>query len=228
MKKWLAEILSEVKKFDLEVLTIILYSCFILLFSIYLKRTKIFFANEPFLEKLLITGFIYLTSPFLHMVLFKNKPKDYGISLGKIKIWIKDLAFFFCIMLIVLILAFKFSNLGSFYPLYKKAGKNWNFFITYELIQLFHMFAWEFFFRGFMLFGLAKKIDYRIAILTQTIPFALLHYRKPPLEAYGSILAGFFLGIMGIRAHSFIPCAMLHFLVALTGDILGIFLTLKS
>jgi membrane protease YdiL (CAAX protease family) len=83
------------------------------------------------------------------------------------------------------------------------------------------MFSWEFFFRGFMLFGLAKKMDNRLAILIQTIPFALMHYRKPPLEAYGSIFAGIFLGIIAIRARSFLPSAILHFLVALSADIIG-------
>lgn len=91
----------------------------------------------------------------------------------------------------------------------------------YQAVQLFHMFTWEFFFRGYMLFGLEKKLG-RASILVQAIPFAIMHYRKPPLEAYGSIFAGIFLGIIALRARSFLPCALLHFGVALTADIIGI------
>ena len=74
-----------------------------------------------------------------------------------------------------------------------------------------------------MLFGLEKKLG-RVSVLIQAIPFAIMHYRKPQLEAYGSIFAGIFLGIIGLRARSFLPCAILHFLVALTADVIGILL----
>ncbi|MGB9721748.1 MAG: CPBP family intramembrane glutamic endopeptidase [bacterium] len=222
MKKWVDEIIVEIKKFDLEVLVIICYSCFVLLFSLYLKRTRIFFPNEPFFEKLLVLGIIYGFSPIIPMYLFKNKPKDYGFAFGNFRIWIKDIIIIFCIMMPILLVAFKFTNFKNVYPLSYTARRGLNELLVYELTHLCYMFGWEFFYRGFMLFGLSKKIDYRIAILIQTIPFALLHYRKPPLEAYGSIIAGIFLGIIAIRGKSFLPCAILHFSIALIADILGL------
>lgn len=222
MKKWAIEIISEIKKFDLETLIIICYACFILLFSLYLKRTRIFFNNEPFYERLIIQGIIYFMSPLVIMVLFKNRPADYGIRLGNLKIWLKDLIILLLIMLPILFITFKFTNFKSVYPLSINARKGINNFIIYQIAQLIYMFGWEFFYRGFMLFGLSKKIDTRLAILIQTIPFAIMHYRKPPLEAYGSIITGIFLGIIAIRGRSFLPCAILHFLVALAADILGL------
>ncbi len=197
------------------------YSSFILLFSLYLKRTRIFFPDESFFEKLIVQALIYGISPFILMLFLKNKPEDYGIKIGDYRIWIKDLVFIFCIMLIILLFTFKFTNFKSIYPLSFTARKGFNYFFIYQIIQLFYMSSWEFFFRGFMLFGLAKKMDNKLAILIQTIPFALMHYRKPPLEAYGSIFAGIFLGIMAIRGRSFLPCAIIHFLVALSADIFG-------
>jgi len=178
--------------------------------------------KEPFLERLLVQGILYGFSPVLPMLLFRNKPGNYGITIGEPKIWIKDLLFFYIIMLIVLVITFKFTNFKSFYPLYRKAGAGMHYFLIYQAIQLVHMFGWEFFFRGFMLFGLSKKMNPRIAILIQTIPFALMHYRKPYLEAYGSIFAGVFQGVIAVRGKSFLPCAILHFLVAFTADVLGI------
>jgi len=222
LKNYIKEIIAEIKKFELETLVIITYSSFILLFSVYIRRTRIFFPTEPFFEKLLVLGIIYGFSPIVPMFLFKNKPADYGIDIGNFKVWIKDLVIFLWIMLIILLIVFKFTRFKSTYPLSLTARLGLRNFFIYEAVQLFHMMGWEFFFRGFMLFGLAKKIDKNLAILIQTIPFAILHYRKPPLEAYGSIFAGIFLGIIAIRGKSFLPCAILHFLVALFADILGI------
>ncbi|MEO0126991.1 MAG: CPBP family intramembrane glutamic endopeptidase [candidate division WOR-3 bacterium] len=222
MKNWINEIIAELKKFDLEVLVIICYSTFVLLFSLYLKRTRIFFPNESFFEKMLVLGIMYGTSPVIPMLLFKNKPKDYGIRIGDYKVWAKDILLILCIMIPIVLIAFKFTNFKSVYPLSHTARRGINNLLIYEFVHLCYMFGWELFFRGFMLFGLSKKIDHRLAILIQTIPFALLHYRKPPLEAYGSIIAGIFLGIIAIRGKSFLPCAILHFSVALIADILGL------
>ncbi|HEX7319739.1 MAG TPA: CPBP family intramembrane glutamic endopeptidase [bacterium] len=212
---------AELRKFDPEPALIIVYSTFVLLYSLYFGRTRIFLPGEPFLEKLLVMGILYGFSPVILMLIFHRKPADYGISIGIPRIWLKDIGFLLLIMLVILVVSFKFTGFKTFYPLYKRAGHDFNQFLIYEAIQLFHMFAWEFFFRGFMLFGLSKKMDPRLAILIQTIPFAMMHFRKPPLEAYGSIFAGVFQGVVAVRGRSFLPCAILHFSVALAADVLG-------
>jgi hypothetical protein len=98
-----------------------------------------------------------------------------------------------------------------------------SYFLFLQLAQLWYMLTWEFFFRGFMLFGLEPSFG-RMSVLVQAIPFALVHFKKPQLEAYGSIFAGIFLGMIGLRARSFLPCVLLHYMVLLTADILGILL----
>lgn len=222
MKNWIKEIISEIKKFDLEVLVIICYSTFVLLFSLFLKRTKFFFPNESFFEKMIVLGIIYGISPIIPMILFKNRPQDYGLRIGDFRVWVKDILIILCIMIPVLLISFAFTNFKTVYPLSHTARRGLNNLLVYEFVHLCYMFGWEFFFRGFMLFGLSKKVDHRLAILIQTIPFALMHYRKPPLEAYGSIIAGIFLGIIAIRGKSFLPCAILHFSIAFLGDMLGL------
>lgn len=217
----LREYLKEIKQLDLETAIIIVYSTFILLLGIYLRRIHLFLPRQVFLDRLIFLGILYTVSPFLLFFIFNYKPKDFGISLGHIKKWAKETLVLYLIMVVILFLAFKFTNLKSVYPLYRRAAKGTDVFLIYQVIKLFHMFSWEFFFRGFMLFSLEKKVG-KVSILIQTIPFAIMHYRKPQLEAYGSIFAGIFLGILGVRARSFLPCALLHFIVALTADLLGI------
>jgi hypothetical protein len=211
----------EIKQFDLKALIIIVWSTFLLLFTIYLRRITLFFPDHRFLDRLILSGIIYVIGPFILLVVFKYRPKDFGIQLGNIRQWIKEMLIFFAIMVVILVIAFKFTNLKNVYPLFREARVNVSYFFIYEGVQLFHMFTWEFFFRGFMLFGLEKKYG-KLAILIQTIPFAIMHFRKPALEAYGSIFAGIFQGTLGLRSRSFIPCALLHFLVALAADVLGI------
>ena len=217
------EFWNEIKKFDIKALVIIIVSTFLLLFTIYFRRATLFFPEHRFLDRLVISGAIYLIGPLLLLPLFKYRPKDFGIQFGNVRQWIKEMLVFFGIMDVILVIAFKFTNLKHVYPLFRPARTNITYFLLYQGIQLFHMIAWEFFFRGFMLFGLEKKYG-RLAILIQTIPFAIMHFRKPALEAYGSIFAGIFQGTLGLRSRSFIPCALLHFLVALAADIIGILL----
>lgn len=219
----LRDYLDEFKKIDLEAATIIIYSTLVLLFVLFLRRTHFILPGEAFLERLIIVGLIYVISPLLLLLLFKRTPKDFGINLGNPKQWMKEVFFFYAIFLIILIIAFKFTNLKTVYPLYRKAAHGMSYFFFYQLIQLWYMLGWEFFFRGFMLFGLEKTFG-RMSVVIQAIPFALWHFKKPKIEAYGAIFAGIFLGIIGLRARSFLPCVLLHYLIIVTADILGLIL----
>jgi len=223
MRRLLTDYLNELKKIDLETAVIIIYSSLILLFVYFLRRTHFILPRDIFLERLIVVGSIYVVTPFLLYFIFKHGPKDFGISLGKPRVWIKDVLFFYAIFLVILVVAFKFTNLKSVYPLYRRSTHGLSYFLFFELVQLWYMLGWEFFFRGFMLFGLERTFG-RMAVLVQAIPFAVAHFKKPQLEAYGAIFAGIFLGLIGLRARSFLPCFLLHYLILLTADILGILL----
>ena len=223
MRRLLTDYMAELKKIDLETMVIIVYSCLILLFVYFLRRTHFILPRDTFLERLIVVGTIYIVTPFLVYFIFKHSPKDFGISLGNPRVWIKDVLVFYAIFLVILVLAFKFTDLKGIYPLYRKSTRGVSYFLFFELIQLWYMLGWEFFFRGFMLFGLERKFG-RLAVLVQAIPFAVTHFKKPQLEAYGSVFAGIFLGLIGLRARSFLPCFLLHYLILLTADILGILL----
>lgn len=215
--------MTELKKFDLETVAIIIYSTSILLFVYFLPRTHFILPRETFLERLIVVGAIYVTTPFLIFFVFGHQPKDFGISIGDTKLWVREVVFFYVIFLVILVLAFKFTDLKNVYPLYRRSAQGMRYFLFFQLIQMWYMFGWEFFFRGFMLFGLERKFG-RTAVLIQAIPFAVAHFKKPQLEAYGAIFAGIFLGLIGLRARSFLPCFLLHFMIILTADILGILL----
>ncbi|UCD20004.1 MAG: CPBP family intramembrane metalloprotease [candidate division WOR-3 bacterium] len=223
MLKVLKAYLDEIAKIDRESALIIVYSTSILLFAMFMKRTHFLMPREVFLERLLVVGTLYGLSPFVLFLAFKRAPKDYGIGIGDPRSWLKDVIFLYLLFLVLLVIAFKFIGLKGVYPLSRRAGQSIGYFVIYQAVQLWYMVGWEFFFRGFMLFGLERKFG-RLSILIQAMAFGLAHFKKPQLEAYGAVIAGLFLGVLALRSRSFVPCIMLHYMVVLTADGLGIIL----
>lgn len=80
----------------------------------------------------------------------------------------------------------------------------------------------EFFFRGFLLFGLFPRIG-NLAILVSTIPYVMVHFAKPSSEAVGSIIAGILLCHMALRSGSIWGGFLLHWAVGMTMDALSIY-----
>ncbi|MCZ7687616.1 MAG: CPBP family intramembrane metalloprotease [Sandaracinaceae bacterium] len=109
---------------------------------------------------------------------------------------------------------------GSFpstYPRFAPAKHSMEMYLLYEGFYLVKWIAWEFFFRGFMLFGFARDFFQR-AVLMSTVPFVLMHFGKPEPEVLGALLAGLVLCFIALRSKSIWPGVLLHWLVASTMD----------
>jgi hypothetical protein len=77
------------------------------------------------------------------------------------------------------------------------------------LVMLWRAAVLEWFFRGFLLFGLLRKVG-SIAVLIQVIPFAMLFWGRPPLVFVAAWPVGLALGFVAWRCQSFLPCVALH------------------
>ncbi len=106
---------------------------------------------------------------------------------------------------------------SSYYPRLPQTEQDGRLFFAYEGYYLLKWIAWEFFFRGFMLFGFKKDFGTR-AVLISTIPFILMHFGKPEAEVFGSVAAGFVLCWIALRSNSIWPGVALHWLVATSLD----------
>jgi membrane protease YdiL (CAAX protease family) len=106
------------------------------------------------------------------------------------------------------------------YPHLSSAKSDWNTLFIYESGMLLYMFAWEFIWRGFMLFGLEKKFG-SYAVLMQMIPFVILHNGKPFLETFGAIFGGIALGILALRTRSIYYCVLTHIGVMFSIDLIS-------
>lgn len=169
----------------------------------------------------LFYGLSLFLIPLLTIPLLRDADK-FGMRLGKFRTWIIDVAAAWTVLLVLILIFCRSPDFLRFYPIYKPAAYAWKTFLLYQLCQLVYMFGWEFIFRGYMLFSTKKEIGIIPAVILQMLPFALLHVGKPELEVYGSVLAGLFLGMIAIRANSFIPCFILHFSVACTMDLFAV------
>lgn len=168
-------------------------------------------------------GFLMLVIPLILIPLvLKGKPSDYGFRLGDVKFGLKSSALFIVVMLPVLWIT---SGSESFAKTYPQGGpfvrENMSVLLYYELFVGFYMLAWEFFWRGYMLFGLKERFGY-YAIFIQMVPFFILHRGKPDIETFASIFAGLLLGAQAWRANSFIYCFLVHWAVMIFVDVISV------
>lgn len=91
----------------------------------------------------------------------------------------------------------------------------------WELAYLSQFVALEFFFRGFLVLGLSRPLG-RAAIWVAAVPYCMIHFHKPPLEAFAAIVAGLVLGEVAWRTRSILGGVIVHVGVAATMEWLAL------
>ena len=152
-------------------------------------------------------------------LIWRQRLRDYGLGLGKPAIWARYLLGYALVMIPLLLWASRFPSLRAFYPLIRWAGDSPGAFALSAAGWLVYFFAWEWFFRGFLLNLMARRYG-SIAIVVQTVPFVLMHFPKPEVEAFAAIIAGMALGVMAYRGKSMLGTWAIHWFVAIALDLL--------
>lgn len=96
---------------------------------------------------------------------------------------------------------------------------DWSRLAFHETVFAFYMFAWEWFFRGFLLNGLRRLFPAGAAVAIQAVLFCWLHWGKPMPEVYSSLAGGILLGAVALRYRSFLPCFLVHWGVSAANDL---------
>jgi len=154
--------------------------------------------------------------------IFRDKLSEYGWRITGTR---KHLPLYFTLYLLCLPFVYFASTQTGFlhqYPIYKNAALGGWHFWGYEAVYMLQFISVEAFFRGFILFGLARHFGY-YAILIMLIPYCMIHFGKPMPEALASIFAGALLGYLALRSGSFYLGVLLHAGVALTMDLLALY-----
>ncbi len=154
-------------------------------------------------------------------IFFKENLRDYGFTPGDKRAGLIITLGFLLIMLPVIWIVSSEPSFSLAYPLLASARYSWKIFVIYEAGLFIYLIAWEFIWRGFMLFGLKEKFGY-YAVLIQMIPFLILHNGKPPVEVFGAILGGLALGILAFRTNSIYYCVLTHAGVMFAVDLISI------
>ena len=170
-----------------------------------------------------VLGFVV---PALILVVgFRWTPRQAGLGLGD---WKLATGIALAYLPLVIVGTWVLSDGAAFqmqYPHFYGAKESWTIFLAYEALFLFYWIGWEYLWRGFVLFGTAPALGAPLAIVVQTVPFAILHAQKPAAEAYLSVLGGLALGALVWRCRSFWIAVPIHAAQMLALDL---FATLRA
>ena len=149
---------------------------------------------------------LYLVVPLVFIIfIFRENPREYGFTLGD---WKAGLGITLAgILLMAPVIWFLGKNdpvMVGYYERYVD-GIPWNTFL--DLI------GWEFFFRGWILFGYARRFG-PDALWLQAVPFALAHIGKPEIETLTTIFGGFAFGWVAWRTRSFLYPFLIHWFIS--------------
>lgn len=153
--------------------------------------------------------------------ILKENPVNFGLKTGDYRAGLKISFYFIIVMVAIIWFASSSPSFQATYPMLGRTKESWGLFFIFEAGLLVYIFAWEFIWRGFMLFGLEKKFGF-YAVLIQMIPFVILHNGKPAAETFSAILGGIALGILAFRTRSFLYCVIVHMSVMFTIDLLSV------
>ena len=168
--------------------------------------------------------FFYLAVPMVIVLALGLRPADIGWRLrGTAGDW-KKYAALFVVAAPFVIVASSTASFQESYPLYEIApGQTgvWSDLAVWWPFYVAQFVAVETFFRGYLVIGLAPALG-RLSILVATVPYLMIHFVKPPMEALASIVGGVVMGILAYRTRSVWWGVALHVAVAALMDVMSL------
>jgi membrane protease YdiL (CAAX protease family) len=163
------------------------------------------------------------TFPFFAWKVFF--PKDSILDLGlRTRGFLDHVWIYYVFLAIVIPAALIVStspDFASYYPFYKTSYRSWFDFLTWEAMYFAQFFALEMFFRGFWL-GVLRRSFGSGAIFAMAVPYCMIHYGKPYLEACGAVVAGIALGSLSMKTKSIYQGFLVHITIAALMDWLSL------
>lgn len=171
--------------------------------------------------------------PMLIIMLIGEEPSKFGFAIGDSRRTRLITLGLFAGLVVIAIPASRTPAFQNFYPIFRGWTSGvWGGYesplitkgVTSALIYGWvsyglYMFCWEFFFRGFLLFGMARSFKWT-AVILQAVAFTLLHYGKVPVEMAASFPAGIILGMLALKSKSFVPGFFLHWASSVVFDVM--------
>lgn len=179
-------------KFDWKVVTVTVASALLLMVDFYHQ-----FAPRKEVDR---TVLYFLIPLFFILVVFRERPRDFGFTLGD---WRAGLVITLASLVVMTpVIWFLGRGDASMQSYYSGLAGN----LPWTVLELF---GWEFFFRGWILFTYARRFGPE-AMWLQAVPFALAHIGKPEVETLSTIFGGFAFGWIAWRTKSFLYPFLIH------------------
>jgi membrane protease YdiL (CAAX protease family) len=168
-----------------------------------------------------VAGYVLLPFPIYKLMFPRDKLLDMGLrTRGFFEHgWI----YLLCLGLVLpaLWLVSRQPDFGTYYPFYKGASRSYFDLLVWETIYFAQFLGLELFFRGLWLGALRRSLGSG-AIFAMCVPYCMIHFGKPFLEANGAIIAGVVLGSLSMRTKSIYAGFLVHVTVALTMDLVAL------
>jgi len=197
MSKFLRTILGDKLKIDWKIGVITVVSTLLIIVDYYYNP-----AGKNYFDSI----FLYILIPLgITVLIFKENPADYGFKIGDWKTGLL-LTFLGLVLMgpIIWYLGTREDGMQSYYR-FTQEGLIWK--------KGLELFGWEYLFRGWILFGYAKKYG-SDALWIQAVPFAIAHLGKPEIETLSTIFGGFAFGWVAWRTGSFVYSFLIHWFIA--------------
>ncbi len=168
---------------------------------------------------------LFFVLPALYIKFIKSENlKYFGLGIGDIKYGWKVLLVLIPVIVVAIFFASDMPDVRSEYPLAKSLLRDQSHLIFYETAYvIFYYIAWEFYFRGVLIFGLKDRFGDFNAVLIQSISSCLVHIGKPEGEIIGSIIVGIIFGLIALRTRSIWYVFVLHALIGVLTDLFIIY-----
>jgi membrane protease YdiL (CAAX protease family) len=167
-------------------------------------------------------GYVLIPLPLWKVLFPKDRLLDMGLRLRGFfqHFWV----YAACLAIVgpLMLLVSTQPDFGSYYPFYKQSSRSWYDFALWESMYWVQFFSLELFFRGWMVGALRRTLGSG-AIFVMAVPYCMIHYGKPYLEAHGAIVAGVVLGSLSMKTRSIYAGFLVHVTVAVGMDLLSLY-----
>jgi membrane protease YdiL (CAAX protease family) len=137
--------------------------------------------------------------------------RRWGLGLGDWRWWAPRTGLLFLgTLLLVAVWVLLDPAMRAYYPSDDSAKASATALALYCGALTLYMVGWETFWRGFLLFGVARSVGPLHAALFQALPFYLVHRGKPETEMIASFVGGILLCLFCWRGRSLWPAVLLH------------------
>ncbi|MDX1644877.1 MAG: CPBP family intramembrane glutamic endopeptidase [Thermoanaerobaculia bacterium] len=164
---------------------------------------------------------LWIAVPMLWAARLGFSPGDLGWRLGRLRSKAALYVLLYLPVGLAVVWAARRPSFLATYPMLRPEqilDWSWTLLGLYWLLYAVQFVAVEFFFRGYLLFGLERHFG-RAAIAVMVVPYTMIHFHKPLPEVFGAIVAGLVLGWLALETRSLWGGVLLHVSVALSMDL---------